>query len=153
MMRREMTLAAVRQHDRREAVWRRRGITARLAESRAVWRLNGRWERYYATSTGRLHAVPTCPTLIGAVGVEFCWWLSGAAPNVVAHDHPLCRRCWGDVVPAGRVPAGPGRVCAGSGQMARCRCGGSQCRQACPVCGADVLITRSGVLRRHGGVC
>jgi len=148
MLRREMSLADIRQHDRREEVLRRRGRIAALVQSRQVWRANGSWHRFYAVAGGAVHASPTCSTLTDTTEVVALWRLSGASPEVVAHDHRMCRRCWGDVVPAGRVVAAGG--CPGSGQMGRCRCGGRGCRQACPVCGVEVLITPSGVLRRHG---
>lgn len=154
-MKRAFTMRQLKTHDREEAELLRQvascvtgAVRAKLLLSRQMWRDNGRWERYYEAREGRVHASRYCPTLSESTALTALWELSGEPiESVISAGKALCRRCFPEAPRKGGKAAA---VCAGSGERSRCRCGDRQCRQMCPHCGQTVLVTPSGVLRRHG---
>lgn len=150
-----LTMRQVKLHDKMEDLLFQQvsacsdgALRARLLLSRQLWRDNGKWERYYQAREGRVHASRYCSTLSESTKLVALWELSGdPVDEVVAAGVLLCRRCFPEAPAGGRRTA---VVCPGSGEMSRCRCGDRRCRQMCAHCGQEVLITPSGVLRRHG---
>lgn len=155
-MKRAFTVREIKEHDKQEnslfcALWcDKNGVTrSNWLISRQVWRDNGQWDRYYQAREGKVHASRYCPTLSSTTALSWLWWHSGdSIARVSAAGLDLCRKCFPEARNGKRVRAAT--VCEGSGERSRCRCGGSQCRQMCPYCGQSVLVTPSGLLRRHG---
>lgn len=154
-MKRTFTMRQLKEHDRDEdALLRRLGscttgeVRAKLLMSRQDWRDNGQWNRYFQAREGRVHASRYCPTLSETTSLSALWEFSGESiETVAAAGVALCRRCFPEV---GGGSSRKATVCEGSGERSRCRCGGQGCRQMCPHCGKTVLVTPSGMLRRHG---
>lgn len=152
-MKRAFTMRQLKAHDRREAhlvslLGSQPSGEARmeLLMLRQDWRDNGRWARYYQAREGRVHASRYCPALSETTALTAMWWFSGDPVEVVAGSGArLCRKCFPDIPGGAKKSA----ACPGSGELAACRCGDRGCRQVCPHCGQNVLITPSGVLRRH----
>lgn len=154
-MKKQMTMRMIKEHDRLEdkLVKKAEGVGAgairsKLLISRQLWRDNGRWNRYFLAREGRVHGTRYCPTLTETTTLVALWELSGEPiDEVAAGGFLLCARCFPEAPRRGRRRA---VACDGSGERSRCRCGDAQCRQMCPHCGKSVLVTPSGVLRRHG---
>jgi hypothetical protein len=152
-MKRAFSTEQLKLHDRREdELYRlncRKADTAiqmELLISRQMWRDNGQWPRYYKAREGRVHGSRYCPSL-GSATLTALWQHSGdAVDEVIAFGLCLCSKCFPGIRGGGRRLV---VACEGSGERSRCRCGDPQCRQMCPHCGSSVLITSSGVLRRH----
>lgn len=132
-------------HDRAEAMLEEGDVTASLAASRQIWRQNGAWARYYQAREGRVHSSRYCATLSNTTAVTFLWWLSGDTMETVAGmGVALCRRCFPD---APRKARKKKAHCPGSGSRCEGWRGGD--RSDCPDCGASVLVTSTGLLRKH----
>jgi len=152
---RAFTLRQLKEHDRREAhlltlvdSCTTGEVRAELLALRRDWRDNGRWNRYYEAREGRVHGSRYCSTLSETTAMRALWWFSGdPVESVAGSGRLLCRRCFPE------LPGGGGKrkaaACPGSGMRARCGAAAGGCREVCPQCGADVLVTPSGVLRRH----
>lgn len=154
MLKRAFTLMEMKRHDRREdELLRKLGCGAnqemrvQLLMLRQLWRDNGRWSRYYQAREGRVHATRYCPTLTESTHIQALWEFSAEPIEVVVSGGlRLCRKCF---------PEAPAKVkrtaafCPGSGERSLVRWAGGH-RQECPHCGKSILVTSSGVLRRHG---
>lgn len=154
-MKRAFTMRELKEHDRLEDrllagvdACTTGEVRAKLLVSRRDWRDNGRWPRYYEAREGRVHGSRYCAALSSTTKLTALWWFSGDPVEAVAGSgRRLCRKCFPDFAGGSEVKA---TACPGSGGRSVCRCGDRGCWQLCPQCGESVLVTPSGVLRRHG---
>jgi hypothetical protein len=155
MLKRAFTIEQMKHHDRLEDELLRlvtdganEQTRLHLLMSRQLWRENGQWSRYYQAREGRVHGSRYCPALSESTRLIALWEYSAELIEVVASAGlPLCRKCFPE---APGKPKKKARVCPGSGERSPLRWAGEQHRQDCPRCGKSVLVTPSGVLRRHG---
>ena len=151
-MKRAFSIKEIKAHDRAEDELYRRhclkadaAIQLELLMSRQMWRDNGLWPRYYRAREGRVHGSRYCPSL-GSAKISALWEFSrDRVEAVIEFGLCMCSKCFPGIRGTRRRRV----ACEGSGQRSRCRCGDTQCRQMCPHCGSSVLVTPSGVLRRH----